>query len=277
LAPVSRRNPMSKRCCVLLLVALIGLSAPLAAAAEEFLRYAGATTLQRSFMPEAARIFQGETGVRIQIEGGNTNPGIRSLLANEVDMAGAGRYLTAEEKQQGLVEHFLGWDVLAVVVQRTNPVDALTLAQLRGIFAGDIRNWKEVGGRDEPIVVVTSPKGSGMRSAVQDLILGEKPFTAAEVVSGVVGQGDQQVSMFPNGITALSLSMVDNERVKPMLVGGIAPTAANVAAGRYPLAKPLALVTRGQPKGQLERFILFALSPRGQSVLAKSFVPGAKP
>ena len=268
---------MSKRCCALLLVALVCLSSTLAAAAEDLLRYAGATTLQRSFMPEAARIFQGETGVRIQIEGGNTNPGIRSLLAGEVDMAGAGRHLTAEEKKQGLVEHFLGWDVLAVVVQRTNPVDALTVAQLRGIFSGEISNWKEVGGRDEPIIVVTSPKGSGMRAAVQELILGEKPFTAAEVVSGVVGQADQQVSMFPAGITAVSLSMVDNERVRAVLVDGVAPTAANVADGRYVLAKPLALVTRGAPKGQLERFIKFTLSPRGQGVLSKSFVPAAKP
>jgi phosphate transport system substrate-binding protein len=83
--------------------------------------------------------------------------------------------------------------------------------------------------------------------------------------------------MFPNGIAALSLSMVDNQQVKSLLVEGVAPTAVNVLAGRYPLAKPLALVTRGQPKGQLERFILFALSPRGQGVLAKNFVPAAKP
>jgi len=125
--------------------------------------------------------------VYIQIEGGNTNPGIRSLLAGEIDLAGAGRHLIAEEKQRGLVAHFLGWEVLTVVVQRTNPVDALTIAPLRGIFA------------------------------------------------------------------------------------------ANVSTGRYALAKPLALVTRGEPKGQLERFIKFALSPRGQGVLSKSFVPGAKP
>src|SRR5512135_2028410 len=91
---------------------LIILLVPRSAPAEELLRYAGATTLQHSFMPEAARIFQGDTGVRIQIEGGNTNPGIKALLAGEVDMAGAGRHLTAEEKKQGLIEHFLGWDTL---------------------------------------------------------------------------------------------------------------------------------------------------------------------
>lgn len=271
------RRMMSERCRLLLVVALSFLLIPAGASAEEFLRYAGATTLQRSFMPEAARTFQADTGVRIQIEGGNTNPGIKALLAGEIDMAGAGRHLTAEEKKQGLVEHFIGWDVLAIVVQRSSPLENLTSEQLRGIFSGEIRNWKDVGGKDEPIVVVTSPKGSGMRSSVQDLILKEKAFTANEVVSGVVGQADQQVAMFPAAITAVSLSMVDNTRVKSLSVDGVAPTAANVAAGRYPLAKPLALVTRGQPKGQLQRFIEFAASARGQAIMAKQFVPVTKP
>jgi phosphate transport system substrate-binding protein len=266
---------MLTRHCWLLLCGLTALMFPGQVCAEELLRYAGATTLQHSFMPEAARTFQGETGVRFQIEGGNTNPGIKALLAGETDMAGAGRHLTAEEKKQGLTEYFLGWDVLAIVVQRTLPVENLTLEQLRGIFSGEIRNWKDVGGKDAPIVVVTSPKGSGMRAAVQDLILKEKAFTASEVVSGVVGQADQQVAMFPAAITAVSLSMVDNAKIKTLTVDGIAPTPDNVKAGRYPLAKPLALVTRGQPKGQLQRFIEFATGQRGQNILAKHFVPVA--
>lgn len=257
----------------LLLCALTILIFPGQACAEESLRYAGATTLQHSFMPEAARTFQGETGVRFQIEGGNTNPGIKALLAGEIDLAGAGRHLTAEEKKQGLVEYFLGWDVLAIVVQKSLAVDSLTVEQLRGIFSGEIRNWQEVGGKAAPIIVVTSPKGSGMRAAVQDLILKEKAFTAKEVVSGVVGQADQQVAMFPAAITAVSLSMVDHSRVKVLKVNGIEPDAANVVAGSYPLAKPLALVTRGQPKGQLQRFIDFATGSRGQAILAKHFVP----
>lgn len=258
-----------------LLCGLLALLLPGFAGAEELLRYAGATTLQHFFMPEAARTFQSETGVRIQLEGGNTNPGIRALLAGEVDMAGAGRHLNAEEKKQGLTEYFLGWDVLAIVVQRTLPVETLTLEQLRGIFSGEIRNWKEVGGKDAPIVVVTSPKGSGMRSAVQDLILKEKAFTTNEVVSGVVGQADQQVAMFPAAIAAVSLSMVDNTRVKLLKVDGIEPSAANVTSGQYPLAKPLALVTRGKPVGHLQRFIEFATGTRGQAILAKHFVPVA--
>lgn len=245
------------------------------ACAEKALRYAGATTLQRSFMPEAARLFNGDTGIKVLIEGGNTGPGISALLSGEVDMAGAGRHLTAAEKDKGLVEHFLGWDVLAIVVHEQNPLENLTLAQLQGIFAGKISNWQDVGGSNLPIVVVTSPQGSGMRSAITDLILKEKPYLSREIVSAIVAECDQQVSMFPGGITALSRSMLNAEHVKAIQVDGVAPTMANIADGRYALAKPLALITKGQPlvQSDLARFIALVYSPEGKALLGKSFVP----
>lgn len=257
------------------LTVLLCLAVPAAASAEDVLRYAGATTLQRSFMPEVARLFLDQTGVRIQIEGGNTNPGLRALLKGEVEMAGAGRYLTAEEKRQGLVEHFLGWDVLAVVVSQSLPIDSLTRAQLQKIYAGDIVNWKDVGGPDQPIVVVTSPKGSGMRDAVQDLILRERSYTGKEVIAGVVAQADQQVAMFPAAVTAISLSMVDTQRTKTLRIDDVAATKDNVQAGRYPLAKPLTLVTRGRPQGQLARFLELATGERGRAILGRHFAPVA--
>lgn len=263
--------------CRTLVIAWLCLTAPLAASAQELLRYAGATTLQRSFMPEAARIFQGETGVRIRIDGGNSSPGIRALLAGEVDMAGSGRHLTAWERQQGLIEHFLGWDPVAIVVPRDNHLGNLSQEQLRGIFSGEIRNWRELGGRDEAIIVITPPKGAALRTVLEDLILGDKPFTPAEAICGVVAQADQQVAMFPGSISAVSLSMIDHKGIKLLAVDGVEPTVANVTARRYPLVKPLALVTRGQPRGQLERFIAFALGARGQAVLAKQFVPATGP
>jgi len=108
------------------LVTVLMLSMVGGVSAEGMLRYAGATTLQRYFMPEVARIFTGETGIKVLIEGGNTGPGISALLNGEVDMAGAGRHLTAAEKSKGLVEHLLGWDVLAIVVHEKNPLESLT-------------------------------------------------------------------------------------------------------------------------------------------------------
>lgn len=241
--------------------------------ADEALRYAGATTLQRFFMPEVAARFTADTAIKVYIEGGNTGPGIKALLNGDVDMAGAGRLLTAEEKEQGLVEHFLGWDVLAIVVNNDNPLDNLTREQLQGIFSGEMTNWREVGGTDSPILVVTSPKGSGMRNAVKKSILQEKDFLNREIVSAIVAASDQQISMFPGGITALSQSMLDADHVKTIKVDGFAPTAENVVAGKYPLVKPLTLVTKGQPQGDLSRFLSLVKSPQGRAALRKSFIP----
>lgn len=243
------------------------------ACAEDMLRYAGATTLQRFFMPKIGRQFTSDTAIKVNIEGGNTGPGIKALLNGEIDMAGAGRLLTEAEKDQGLVEHFLGWDVLAIVVNEQNPLEDLSLDQLQGIFSGAITNWLEVGGNDGPIIVVTCPKGSGMRSAVKKLILKEQDYLPREIVSAIVAESDQQVSMFPIGITALSRSMLDADGVKPITVNGVEPTAANIAEGLYPLAKPLTLVTKGVPQGDLARFIDLAKSQQGKTILQKSFVP----
>ncbi len=241
--------------------------------AEESLRYAGATTLQRFFMPEAGLIFTGDTAIKVHIEGGNTGPGISALLKGDIDMAGAGRLLTEAEKKQGLVEHFLGWDVLAIVVHEKNPLNNLTLNQLQGIFSGEITNWQEVGGHANPIVVVTCPKGSGMRSAVKKLILKKKDFLSREIVSAIVAASDQQVSMFPIGITAVSSSMLDADNVKAIKVDGVAPTPANVSAGSYPLTKPLVLVTMGEPQDDLARFVALVKSPQGKAILQEYFVP----
>jgi phosphate transport system substrate-binding protein len=255
------------------IITVIVLSIAGSAGAKEMLRYAGATTLQRFFMPEVARLFTGDTAIRVRLEGGNTGPGISALLNGKVDMAGAGRMLTEAEKNQGLVEHFLGWDVLAIVVHEQNPLEDLTLAQLQGIFSGETANWQEVGGHDDPIVVVTCPKGSGMRSAVKKLILKKKDYLSREIVSAIVAASDQQVSMFPVGITALSRSMLDADHVKAIRVDGVAPTAVNIAEGRYLLAKPLVLVTKGEPQGDLARFMDLVNSQQGRAILKKSFVP----
>lgn len=241
--------------------------------ADGALRYAGATTLQRFFMPEIGRIFTSETGVMLNVEGGNTGPGIRALLDGDVDMAGAGRFLTDAEKQQGLKEHFLGWDVLAIVVHEENPLDNLTREQLQGIFSGELTNWQQMGGIDNPVVVVTSPIGSGMRNAVKKIILQGKDYLSREIVSAIVAASDQQVSMFPGGITALSRSMLDAERTKVVKVDGFSATSDHVAAGKYPLTKALTLVTKGDPQGDLARFIALVKSPRGKEVLKRSFIP----
>jgi len=112
-----------------------------------------------------------------------------------------------------------------------------------------------------------------MRSAVQKLILHKKDYLQREIVSVIVAASDLQVSMFPAGITALSWSMLDADHVKMIKVDSIAATEANIVAEKYPLAKPLILVTRGEAQGELARFLSLAKGPKGKAVLQKSFIP----
>lgn len=256
---------------LLLLLALCAIL-PSAVAAGD-LRYAGATTLAEHFMPEAARLFAEQAGVRISVLGGNTGPGLEALREGSVDIAGAGRFLSEAEKEAGLVETLVGWDALVVLVHASNPVTGLSREQLRGLFSGRLARWVEVGGRDEPVVVVSAPPGSGMRAAVAGEILRGEPFSRREVVSPLVADADRQVALLPVAIAAVSKSMVDVPGVKAVEVDGVSPTPRSVATRRYPLVKPLLLVTKGPPRGDAARFIDFVLGPAGQEVMAREFFP----
>lgn len=237
-------------------------------------RYAGATTLQQFFMPEATRLYEKETGVAFRIQGGNTRPGLRALARGEADIAGAGRFLSTAEKGAGLVETLIGWDAMNVILHADNPVSGLSLEQLHGIFAGAIRNWREVGGEDRPILVVSSPPGSGMRVMCDQLILGGKtPLTSKAIIAPLVHDVDQQVAQFPMAIAVLSKSMLDAPGTKVIPVDGKLPEAATLGDGGYPLVKPLLLVTRRDPGRDVAGFIRFALGAKAQEVLGRKFYP----
>lgn len=254
-------------CCLLLL-------APAGVRAETPLRYAGATTLQHDFMPEAARLFEKETGISFVIAGGNTNPGLKALRNGAVDIAGSGRFLTAEEKAAGLVETLIGWDPLVVVVHASNPVVNLTPEQVRRLVSGEILNWREVGGRDLPVLQVATPPGSGMADAVVQLVLGGGKISPRAITSMIVAEADRQVTQLPAAFTVLSRSMVDAPDTKVVTISGQLPdgeTAAEIK--RYPYIKPLLLVTRGKPAGPVAEFVDFSRSRAGQEILGKKFIP----
>lgn len=268
----------NSRLFVGLLAAVILLGAEIGHAHDSFeISYAGASSLQYFFMPEMSRLFFDDTEIRIRLEGGNTDQGIQALQRGEVDMAGATRHLSRAEKAGGLIEHLLGWDVMTAMVNRNNPVQDITLRQLQGIFSGEIVNWLECGGPNLPIIVITCPKGTTMRMAVQELVLQDKAYLDRAVVSVIAAQTDRHVAMFPGAIAVLSTSIVDGARVKALKVDGVEPSSRSLAEGRYPLARPLALITRGAPRDELEVFTNLATSPMGQEVLAKHFVPFHQP
>lgn len=244
-----------------------------AALGADVFRYAGATTLQKDFMREASQRFGAVNDVSISIEGGDSSAGIKSLSAGEIEIAGSGRFLTAKEKAAGLVEHLLGWDPLVVVVHLTNPVEDVRTEELRQMLRGTTRNWNEVGGRDLPILQVVAPGGSGVHEAVDRLLLSGEHVSSKAIVSLIVADADRNVGNLPAAFTVTSMSMVDSDRVKIIKVDGELPSHQTISSGKYPMIKPLLLVTKGQPKGKLALFINFAKSPEGQGIIAKKFFP----
>jgi phosphate transport system substrate-binding protein len=244
------------------------------ASGAEVYRYAGATTLQRDFMLEAAHKFGATHNVRFELEGGNSNAGIKALSAGGIDLAGSGRFLTGKEKAAGLVEYLVGWDPLVVVVHSSNPIENVSSEDLRRMLLGTVINWNQIGGRDLPLVQVAAPPGSGVHDAVEQFLLKkEQHISSQAIISLVVADADKNVSLLPAGFTVTSRSMVDAARIKIVKVDGFLPDRATVASGQYPLIKPLLLVTKGKARGALDLFVNFAKSPEGQTIIAKKFIP----
>lgn len=244
------------------------------ALAQQKIHYGGATTLQKGYMPEAAKQFKKDHQVTFKIQGGNSTPGLRLLAQDRLNLAGSGRFLTDQEKQQGLIETLVGWDALIPIVNIKNPIEDISFAQLQAIFSGKINDWQALGGPQRPIVVYTAPLGSGIRKAQQKIILEGQSFLPKERKTLSPAMAIPNVSAKPWSIAVISKSLIltqSHDRVKMLSVNGIRPSPKTIAEKQYTLVKPLFLVTKGKAAGKIKAFLDFTLSPDGQAIMDKLF------
>lgn len=246
--------------------------------AADVVKFAGSTTCREGFVDDAEAAFEKMSGHDMQIEGGGSSLGVKAALAGSVDVGGASRPLKDSEKEAGAVATTVAWDAIAVIVNKDNPVNELSIEQLKMINTGQITNWKEVGGNDEQIIVVTGPKTSGTRAFFQEVVMDDAPFTpkamqAAESVLEV-----EKVIGFKLAIGAVSTAAPKMDQVKIIKVkdasgNSYAPDRKNVKSGKYPISRPLNLVTKGAPAGNAKAYIDFILSEEGQKLVARKCVP----
>jgi len=275
---------MHLRIC-LLAILFVTLFALPAAAAEE-LRYIGSSTIGTGVLQAGAtREFTIKTGIRFAaIEQPGSGKGIQSLLEGKTPLAGVSRPLKPEEKKEKLIGTIIGYDAIAVFVHQNNPVQSLTKNQLKGIFTGQIKNWKEVGGLDAPITPNTEIL-TGQRATVemfQEMVLDGTAY--GKGLKELDLPRDQLVDLAadPNGICSVSLGLLTavpleiRREVRVVGVNGVEPTENNVRSGAYLISRPLLLVTKGLPKGAAKEFLSFMLSAEGQAIVAKKFVPVLK-
>ncbi|OGS02023.1 MAG: hypothetical protein A2204_07550 [Elusimicrobia bacterium RIFOXYA1_FULL_47_7] len=238
------------------------------------LTYDGSTTIGENIMPDAAKLFTEKTGIKFDKIGGlGSGKGFKMVMEGSIDIGGVSRALSIEEKRLKPYYQIVGYDAIAVFINEKNPVKSLSKEQVKGIFTGKITNWKEVGGEDASIVVITEIKTGG-RATIQE-------FKDSALDGGEFGPSIEidrphdcvkRVGVEINGITHASLAFIQ-PGAKTVLYNNVEPTSKNVRSGAYILSRPLNIVAKTMPKGELKKFFDFMLSPEGQAIVAENFVP----
>ena len=225
----------------------------------------GSTSVQPFAEALAEEFMVGHSAEKIFIQGGGSTAGIQAVFTGAAQVGMSSRKL--EENEKALIAVPIIYDAIAVIVHRTNFLDSLSMDQVREIYAGRITRWKEVGGTDLAITVVTREEGSGTRETFQNLVMGKKEeISLGALVQDSNGAIRQVVADDPNAIGFISLGLV-NERVKALKLDGTEPTVENVRAHRYQIVRPFLFVFKAPPQGIAKEFLEYVLSPKGQKLL----------
>ncbi|HSN92025.1 MAG TPA: substrate-binding domain-containing protein [Anaeromyxobacteraceae bacterium] len=248
-------------------------SAPAPPAPAEIV-YDGATSIGGTVMRDLAPAFRERTGVTLRVERSGSGKGLRAALAGKADLAGVARSLSPAELAERPYFQIVGYDALAVFVHEGNPIPGLSLAQARALFTGEARSWKDVGGPALPVLACTEHLDSGRATVdtFRAMALGGRPYgkvremeDPADCVAWLVSQ--------PGGVTVATVTL-RRTGVRPLPLDGLEPAPENVRTSRYPLIRPLLLVSRRAPQGAVRDLFDQVLSPEGQAVVARNgFVP----
>ncbi len=203
-------------------------------------------------------------GTNVDVQGGGSAAGILAASSGTADIGMSSRNLSGDENKLWQVE--IAKDGIALIVNPANHLTSLTMAQARSIYSGEIRDWKDVGGKQKRIHVVAREDGSGTRSAFETLVMGKLQIAATAIIQDSNGAVRQVVSSDPDAIGFLSLGLVD-KTVKSLDLEGMHPTRDNVLNGTYRLSRPFLFVCQKPPEGRTKDFIDFVVSDEGKRIL----------
>ncbi len=234
---------------------------------------AGSTSVQPVAEKLAQAYMQKNPNVKINVQGGGSGVGIKSVSEGTVNIGTSSKDLSNNEST-GLNQTVIGKDGIVVAVNTANSVSSLTKDQLKGIFSGNITNWNQIGGADSKIDVITREDGSGTRTAFEDVVMGKDVKIKADaIVQSSTEAVKQSIKGDPNAIGFISLANLDST-VKAIAVDGVAPSEQTVSDGSYKLQRPFIFITKGEPKGAVKDFIDWVMGPEGQAIIkAENVVP----
>lgn len=280
---------MFKRLFFVLMFSILAASAH--AAKDNMIQLKGSDTMVNLGQAWAEKYMEKNPKEFIAVTGGGSGTGLSSLISGSCGIAMSSRDIKEKEislaKQKGITPYEIkvALDGLAVVVNPANPVGKLTMQQLADIFDGKITNWKEVGGKDAKIVLLSREVNSGTHVYFKEHVLrkgdpsGKEEFapgalmlSSSQAIADEVAGNTAAIGYYGMGYVSAkqkAVSVAKDEKSEY-----ITPVINNVVKGKYPISRPLILYTNGEPQGLIKKFVDFALSKEGQAiVLATDFVP----
>ena len=231
---------------------------------------AGSTSMEKLCEAMSESFMEKNPGVTITTEYTGSGAGLESLAAGSVDIGNASRHLKEEETGKGSVENVVALDGIAVITDKANTVADITSEDLGKIYRGDIKNWKELGGQDQAIVVIGREAGSGTRDAFEELLEVQDGCKYAQELDST-GAVLAKVSSTKGAIGYVSLDVVD-DTVNAVSIDGVEPTEEKILAGNYLLSRPFVMATKGEIASQnqlVQKWFEFIQSEEGRSVIKK--------
>lgn len=244
----------------------------------------GSDTMVYLVMLWAEAFTQSQPHLEISVTGGGSGTGFAALLNGTTDLCATSRSMRPHERELATkagidpVEFLVARDGLAVVVHPSNPVPALSIEQLRRIYTGVYRNWREVGGEDRPILALSRDTSSGTYVFFEEHVLLKQDFRAdarlLPATSAIVQATAKDAGAI--GYVGLGFAVEAGESVKLVPIrrsaesAAIPPSREDVLSGEYSIARPLYLIASGPPRGVVREFIDFCLSPQGQAIVGRT-------
>lgn len=218
--------------------------------------------------------------VSISISGGGSGNGIKAIIDGSTDIADSSRFIKDKEVKMAVekgvypVPFAVAYDCIVPVVHPSNTANDLTLEQLKGIYQGKITNWKDVGGPDLKIVVISRDTSSGTYEVWEEKVMEKERVFPGALLQASNGAVAQAVGKNKNAVGYIGIGYID-DTVKALTVGGIVGNSETTLNGTFPISRPLYMFTNKWPKGDVLNFVNYMLNPeKGQKLVAETgYVP----
>ena len=214
------------------------------------IKLAGSTSMEKLCEAMSESFMEKNPGVTVTVEYTGSGAGLESLAAGSVDIGNASRGLKDEEKASGEVENIVAIDGIAVITNKSCSIKDVTSKDLAKIYSGEITDWAELGGEEQPIIVIGREAGSGTRDAFEELLEVKDVCAYAQELDST-GAVLAKVATTPGAIGYVSLDVVD-DTVSGLKIDGVEATEKEILAGKYMLQRPFVMATKGEISEQNE-------------------------